>query len=149
MRVRAKQRMHNVTTRARDTASNISHRVQQRAQRAGDWFSDMFEEYPIAVGAAFFALGLAGGLSIPSTRQENRMLGGMRDRLMKTAREKGSDYLERGKEVAGRAVEAASEAVHEETQGSEGGDEQQRKQHEQSQQEPAQTPQSQSPDQPL
>lgn len=48
MRVRAKQRMHNVTTRARDTASNISHRVQQRAQRAGDWFSDMFEEYPIA-----------------------------------------------------------------------------------------------------
>jgi len=150
MRVRAKQRMHNVTTRARDTASNISHRVQERAQRAGDWFSDMFEEYPIAVGAACFALGLVGGLSIPSTRQENRMLGGMRDRLMKTAREKGSDYLERGKEVAGRAVEAASEAVREETQGSEsGGDEQQREQHDQGQKESAQTPQSQSPDQPL
>jgi len=95
----------------RDRTSQFGHQLQQRAQRTRDWYNDTFDEYPIAIGAAFFTLGLIGGLAMPSSKPENRLLGPTRDRLFDTAQAVGGQLLEKSEEVAERAVESVRSAI--------------------------------------
>jgi hypothetical protein len=75
------------------------------------------ESAPSNVGrqreTAFFTIGLIGGLAIPSTRREDRLLGLVRDRIVRKARETGAELIERGEEAAERAIDAAERAVSE------------------------------------
>ena len=81
------------------------------AQVAGDWFGQTLDEYPLAVGAAIFAIGLAGGLAVPSTRPERKFMGPTRDKLMNQAQEVGSQLIDKGQEAAQKAVGAVKEAT--------------------------------------
>ena len=103
----------------RDRTSDLGHRLQRRAQLTRDWYDDTFEEYPFAIGAAFFTLGLIGGLAMPPSRPENRLLGPTRDRLLDKAHEVGGQLLEKSEEVAERAVESVRSAIS--SSGDEGG----------------------------
>ncbi|MCI0364049.1 MAG: hypothetical protein L0219_09230, partial [Phycisphaerales bacterium] len=78
-----------------------------------DWFEQMIDEYPLAVGAAFFTMGVVGGLAIPATRSEDRLLGRARDRLMDQAHQIGSRIVDKGQDVAQRAVAAIKRAIDE------------------------------------
>ena len=95
----------------RDRTSDFGHQLRQSAQRTRDWYDDTFDEYPFAIGAAFFTLGLVGGLAMPSSRPEHRLLGPTRDRLIDRAQVVGGQLLERGEEVAERAVETVRSAI--------------------------------------
>jgi len=107
----AMTRVHDMTDYVKDKASNLGEQVQCSARQAKDWASQTMDEYPLAVGAAFFTLGLAGGLAIPATKPENRLLGPSRDRLFNQAQEVGSELIDKGQEVAERAVGAVKQAV--------------------------------------
>ena len=95
----------------RDRTSELGFQLQRRARRTRDWYDDTFEEYPFAIGAAFFTLGLIGGLAMPSSRPENRLLGPTRDRLLDKANQVGGQLLEKSEEVAERAVESVRSAI--------------------------------------
>ena len=62
--------------------SKLSRRLRHQAQRTKSRLSDLFEERPLAAGAATLALGLLAGLAAPSTRQEDEWLGEKRDELL-------------------------------------------------------------------
>ena len=95
----------------KDRTSEFGQQLQRSAGRTRDWYNDTFEEYPFAIGAAFFTLGLIGGLAIPASKPENRLLGRTRDRLLDKAQEVGGQLLEKGEEVAERAVESVRSAI--------------------------------------
>ena len=57
----------------------------------------------MAFGAAAVALGLMGGLLVPSTRREEELMGEASDRLKGKARELGRTALHEGAQVA-RAI---------------------------------------------
>jgi hypothetical protein len=84
----------------RDTARNTAQRVENQ-----------YEESPIGMGAVALAIGLAIGYSLPSTRREERMLGGARDRLVDQAREKVADATERVEQIVERALPDVKDAV--------------------------------------
>ena len=67
------------------------------------------EEYPLAVGIGFAALGALNGVLLPRTRQEDELVGGQSDQLVKATKEKGEELLQRGKAVAQRVSESALE----------------------------------------
>jgi hypothetical protein len=67
------------------------------------------EEYPLALGIGFAALGALIGVLLPRTRQEDKLLGEESDQLVKATKEKGQELLERGKVVAGRVAESVLE----------------------------------------
>lgn len=112
------RKVHDVGGYVSEKASTIGHQVQRGARQvqrgarqATDWMGQTIDEYPLAAGAAFFALGLTGGLAIPSTRSEDRLMGRARDRLVDQAQEIGSQIVEKGQDVAQRAVGAVKQAV--------------------------------------
>ena len=71
------------------------------------------EEYPLAVGVGFAALGALIGVLLPGTRREDELLGKHSDQLVKATKEKGEELLQRGKAVAQRVTESAVEEARE------------------------------------
>lgn len=120
----AKDRVSDLGHRAKDRASGLKYRTKDRAvalkgqanykarqARLGFW--QKMEENPLMVGAATLALGVIAGLSIPSTRKENELMGETRDRILEEVKETGQEVLEKGKHVA----EAVVDTVKNEAQG--------------------------------
>jgi hypothetical protein len=106
----------------RDAASGARHKVSSAAERAryearmksrqartGFW--QQMESNPLVMGAATLALGLIAGLSIPSTRKEDELMGETRDRLMEDVKERGQEVLEKGKQVANVAVDTVKQVA--------------------------------------
>ena len=97
----------------RERAGRSSHAVSRGAQQgyatAVERFTEASEDYPLAVGAGFFAAGLLSGLLLPSTRREDRVLGPMADEVKHRAKEVGEELMERGQEIAGATMAAAKE----------------------------------------
>lgn len=71
--------------------------------------AEAIDEYPLAVGAACFGLGLLGGLLLPRTRYEDELMGETADQLRSQARETGQEIYRAGKDVAAATAEAATE----------------------------------------
>ena len=71
------------------------------------------EEYPLAVGVGFAALGALIGVLLPGTRREDELLGEHSDQLVKATKAKGEELLQRGKAVAQRVTESAVEEARE------------------------------------
>lgn len=120
----AKEHALDLGHRAKDRASDLKHRTKDRAValkgqaghkarrvRLGFW--QKMEENPLMVGAATLALGVIAGLSLPSTRRENELMGETRDRLFDEVKETGQEVLEKGRHVA----EAVADTVKHEAQG--------------------------------
>lgn len=80
--------------RARETAVNTAHRVE-----------DKYRETPIGMGALALAAGLAIGFTMRQSRGEHARLGGRGERLVDRARERIS---EAGDRIEGTAGEAGS-----------------------------------------
>jgi len=107
---RAQDRAGELADRAQHAAQDTwhaaeegAHRVHRRAQR----FTD---ENPLAAGAVAMALGFAAGLMIKETRQEHRLMGATRDRLMDDAQRAAGRAVESAGRVAESAVDAARDA---------------------------------------
>jgi hypothetical protein len=108
----AREKVSDLGHRATDQASQLRGRARYQAQRAKTGFWQMLEENPLMVGAATLALGVIAGLSIPSTRKEDELMGETRDRLLDEVKEVSQETLEKGRHVA----EAVADKVKQEAE---------------------------------
>jgi ElaB/YqjD/DUF883 family membrane-anchored ribosome-binding protein len=92
----------------RDAASTASLRARETWQSTSTTVDDWVHENPLAAGALAVAVGAAIGLSVPSSRFEDRTLGERRDIALERARVKARELkdtvTQRAKNVA-NAVE--------------------------------------------
>ena len=92
----------------RDAASTASVRARETWQSTSTTVDDWVHENPLAAGALAVAVGAAIGLSVPSSRFEDRTLGERRDIALERARAKARELkdtvTQRAKNVA-NAVE--------------------------------------------
>jgi ElaB/YqjD/DUF883 family membrane-anchored ribosome-binding protein len=100
-----------VRDQARERAAEFSDMAQERAYQAKTRFQEIMDENPLLIGAAALAVGAAIGMSLPTTPQEDRLLGDTRDRVMDKVQEKASDTMDKVQTVAERATDAAKETA--------------------------------------
>jgi hypothetical protein len=84
-------------------------RIRYQTVRAKETYNYLRTEQPLILGLLGFALGAAFGAGMPPTRQEDALMGEMRDEYVQRAREAGEELLEQGKRVATAAGEAVTE----------------------------------------
>jgi ElaB/YqjD/DUF883 family membrane-anchored ribosome-binding protein len=95
----------------RDRMSQTGSTAQAQANRARDGFNTLLEEQPIILGALGLAVGAAIGAMLPSTEQEDRLLGPARDKTFSQIKERGSEVYEQVREKAENAVEKVQQAA--------------------------------------
>jgi ElaB/YqjD/DUF883 family membrane-anchored ribosome-binding protein len=105
----AGRRARQVYEEGRSTARKIGHNIESGYHSSAERLENAMEEYPLAVGIGFAALGALIGVLLPRTRREDELLGEQSDQLIKATKEKGEELLERGKVVVQRVSESALE----------------------------------------
>ncbi len=112
-----KHRISETSSGIRERADHLRHASQRQAQRASEGFNYMVEEQPLALGAIGIALGALIGAALPSTRREDRWMGGMSDRTADEARAAAHEAIDKaaefGRKVQGFATEEAREKAAE------------------------------------
>ena len=103
----AGKRARQVYEEGRSTARTIGHNIESGYHSSAEQLQKAMEEYPLAVGIGFAAVGALIGVLLPRTRREDELLGEQSDQLIKATKEKGEELLERGKVVAQRVGESA------------------------------------------
>jgi len=107
----------NVPARAREAAGRTSERMREMASSAsssggGGAMSSTVKPLAIALGS--MAAGFLVGSVIPATSVEQEKLGPMADDVKDVARSTVQEAVERGKDVAGEAMEVARTRAAEE-----------------------------------
>jgi hypothetical protein len=100
---------HSASESAARTAHDLRREAERYGRRSGEMFADLLEREPLIVGALGVAIGAAIGAALPSTELEDEYLGPTRDRLKDDAAETLEKGMEKAKDIAGRATEAARE----------------------------------------
>ncbi len=103
------KRAQNAYQEGRSTTLKIGRSIESGYHSSAEQLENAMEEYPLAVGIGFAALGALIGVLLPRTRREDELLGEHSDQLVKATKEKGQELLERGKVVAERVAESALE----------------------------------------
>src|SRR5688572_29690004 len=91
----AQERVTHASEAVREKSSEMASAARERAsrgaERAKDGFWQMLDDNPMALGAIAFGLGVASGLSAPTTRFEDERLGrrshAMKERVRTTVSE--------------------------------------------------------------
>jgi ElaB/YqjD/DUF883 family membrane-anchored ribosome-binding protein len=86
---RSTDALNNLGTKAMDTASSVSTRVEH-----------MLRENPLAVGAVAVAAGTAVGLMLPATRFESEYIGETGEKLVDKAQEVAREAIDKVQNVA-------------------------------------------------
>ncbi len=93
--------------KGRSAGGSLGRGLQSGYRTGTEQLEMAMEEYPLAVGIGFAALGALAGVLLPRTQREDQLLGEQSDQLVDSAKEKGQEMLESGKEVAKRVGDAA------------------------------------------
>jgi hypothetical protein len=124
--VQLKEQVAETTEHVRESADDLKEQVAQGAGRLREqvpvyarqqWhdaqlgFWRTMDQKPLAIGIAALAAGVATGLTVPSTRKENELMGETRDRLLDQAKGLGRDAVDKGKQVARVAADVARTEV--------------------------------------
>ena len=110
---RAHEAMSETRARAREKAHALRERAGRGSHRVEDRFESALRDNPLAVGAAAAALGLAIGLTAPSTRRESKLMGPVRDRLIDRAKHATQDASHKVRDVAAHVKQRAQETARE------------------------------------
>lgn len=90
----------NFDERRQYSSGKITGRFETKYDLAMERTKEAVEEYPLAVGAAFIALGALFGVILPRSRREDRLIGEKSDKLTAAVMQKGEVLLEQGKAAA-------------------------------------------------
>jgi ElaB/YqjD/DUF883 family membrane-anchored ribosome-binding protein len=85
--------------------------AQAQANRAREGFNTLLDEQPIMLGALGLAVGAAIGAMLPSTEQEDRLLGPARDKTFSQIKERGAEVYEQVRDKAENAVEKVQQGA--------------------------------------
>lgn len=108
----ARESIASTAAGARDRMTDIAHRSRDQMSRARAGMSQVIDEQPVVVGALGVALGAMLGAALPSTRQEDQLMGEMRDDLMARAGSMARDYADRAAGQARNVSQQAAERMH-------------------------------------
>jgi hypothetical protein len=97
-------RVRDLASKTGEYARQAGWKARQQTRRAQTQLQRAITQNPLLVGAAAAALGVAIGLAIPETEQENEWMGETRDNLVEGAQQKA-------REAANRVQQAATDAA--------------------------------------
>ncbi len=112
----ASRKVGEAAGHVKDRAVDLGLRTTEQAHRVRESFWDLVDRRPLATGLATLGAGVIVGLLIPPTRREDELMGETRDELLRGAREAGKRTLEKTKDVARTAADAAREAAESEAE---------------------------------
>ena len=95
----------------RDRMSQTASTAEAQVNRAREGFNTLLEEQPIILGALGLAVGAAIGAMLPSTEQEDHILGPARDKTVSQIKERGTEVFEQVREKTENAVEQVQQAA--------------------------------------
>jgi ElaB/YqjD/DUF883 family membrane-anchored ribosome-binding protein len=103
----------NVANQAYKQVGNLGTKAKDVADSAQDQYEQYMEDSPLAVGAVALALGAAVGLSLPSTRVENHLMGEARANLVQKASETAREAIDKVQQVAGEVKQTVQDKAKE------------------------------------
>ncbi len=103
----------SVGTKVSSGVSSAAQGVASTARAQSRRVADSFESNPLALGALAAGVGLAIGMSIPSTEPESRLMGSKRDELLDQAKSRVSETKDRVVSAAERVVPEVRSTVTE------------------------------------
>lgn len=106
-----KQQVAETTEHVREKAANVPVYARQQWHDAQLGFWQTMDQKPFAIGMAALAAGVAAGLTVPSTRKENELMGETRDRLLDQAKGLGREAVDKGRQVARAATDVVKTEV--------------------------------------
>jgi hypothetical protein len=104
-----RESVNKTTGAVKGTVKRTSNAAQMQAERAREGFNSLLEEQPLILGALGIAFGAAIGAALPSTEQEDRLVGEMRDKAMEKAKQLGGEAYEKGRQAAKQRIESITE----------------------------------------
>ncbi len=110
---RLEERAHGVMDMSRSAVRHVGHDLKGGYHVVEKKFTQACDEYPLAVGVAFAALGALAGLVIPRTRREDDLMGERSDKLVDETKGKAGELFETGKEVGVKVMETIKDQAQE------------------------------------
>jgi hypothetical protein len=110
----AKGTVESVAWQARQQAHELSQQAQWRTEQARSSVVQTYNQSPLVLGAAAFAVGAAIGMALPGTASEDKLMGDARDKLVSQAQNVAQDAVQRVQQVAQQTVEVAKETAKQE-----------------------------------
>lgn len=110
----AKETVENVAGQAQLRAQELSQQAQWRTEQARSSIVQTYNQSPLVLGAAAFAVGAAIGMALPGTASEDKLMGDARDKLVSQAQNVAQDAVQRVQQVAQQTVEVAKETAKQE-----------------------------------
>ena len=107
---RAQQAYQEVPSSAR----KLGGRLESGYRASSEQLENAMEQYPLALGIGFAALGALLGLLLPPTRGEDQLFGQSAHQLLGATKDKGQQLLHRGKALTQRVAQSALEQAREE-----------------------------------
>jgi ElaB/YqjD/DUF883 family membrane-anchored ribosome-binding protein len=101
--------LNRTTDAVKETVNNSANRLQAEVKRGREGLNSILEEQPLVLGAIGLAVGAVIGAALPSTDQEDRLMGEARDKAIARGKELGGTAYEKGGETVRQAVEGMQE----------------------------------------
>jgi ElaB/YqjD/DUF883 family membrane-anchored ribosome-binding protein len=106
-----KEGMSRATESVRGGMNRTANIAQSQARQARDTFNSLLEEQPLILGAIGLAIGAIIGAALPSTEQEDRLVGELSDKTLTKGKEIGARVYEKGSQIAKNNIEKVFPAV--------------------------------------
>ncbi|RYE90700.1 MAG: hypothetical protein EOO75_09800 [Myxococcales bacterium] len=108
---RASAQADHLSHQAHDAYDHLTDEARQQAHRAEQTFQRTLTTNPLALGAVALAVGAVVGLSLPSTRREDELLGETRDQLLHRAQGVAHEAVESVHQYSEQAAEQVKGAL--------------------------------------
>ncbi len=108
------QRAQQAYQEGRSSARKLGGRLESGYRSSSAQLENALEQYPLALGVGFAALGALIGVLLPSTRGEDQLFGESSHQLLRATKNKGQQLLDRGKTLTQRVAQSALEEAQEE-----------------------------------
>jgi|RhiMetdeSRZDD1v2_1073273.scaffolds.fasta_scaffold83944_4 uncharacterized protein DUF3618 len=95
--------------RAAELIGSSGSVLRHNSVAASRSMANFLQEQPLVLAGAGLAIGAALGAMFPATRVENELMGEASDAIKRRAKEVAEEQIEKGKELAGRALDEAKQ----------------------------------------
>lgn len=108
---KVKETAGRATETLRKSVSKSTDFAQSQANQARESFNKLLEEQPLILGAVGLAVGAMIGAAFPSTEQEDRLVGEIRDKTINKGKELGTQAYAKGSELAKQNIERVAQTT--------------------------------------